>query len=253
MSLDLIQIIIFTLIIIITAILFFCYIRSDKILLRWYNAHEIGHDEPAYVITSELAKKAGVKIPKPYLIESPAINSFSINKKNCTAVILTTASIEKLNNEELEAIIAYELAYIKLSKKPGSFISVIAGIFPIFSTVIMNCSLLAGFGQENDPAPRFFKSYGMALVGPFSAAIIQLTTSRKRVFSADAYSAQLCGKQTLINTLNYFNENGYIMEINPAHAHLFFINPLNDLIFNTLYNTHPSIKERIQRLKGIYL
>ena len=246
-----IPIIAYVLIIIIMIGLFICSISFDKNLLRRYNAQEVKSGEFVYTMLSELATRANIESPELYLIESPVVNSFSINKKKRKAIILTTVAVNKLGPKELEAVMAHELGHIKHSNQPGSFTSVLSGVLILPTTIALWISLYSGFGQKYDIAPQFIRHFAMALVGPLAAAVIQLTTSKSREYTADAYSAQLCGTHVLVNTLKYLDNSDRIWNVNPTHGRLFFINPLSESVFNSLFNTHPSIQKRIKRLEGV--
>lgn len=235
-------------ILIILVVLFFFYLQSDKILHRWFILEEVGFNDEIYKVLLNLSSRAGSNVPKLYLLEYPDPNSFSITGKNSSSIILTTAAVDRLDHEELEALIAHEMGHIINSNRP--FITVMAGMLTMLSTAALWGALLTGFGQEYDPAPQLIRSYAMALVAPPAAAMIQLATPRSKEFVADAYSAGLCGAPKLIETLEYLdNYPKMIDKINPAHANLFFVNPLKNSIFNSLFNTHPPINERIKRLE----
>ncbi|MCD4843596.1 MAG: M48 family metalloprotease [Methanosarcinales archaeon] len=246
-----VYILIIIILIILITILFICSISFDEILLRRYNAQKVESGEFVYTVMSKLTEKAITKTPELYLFESPIANSFSITKKKRQAILLTTTAVNKLKPEELEAVIAHELGHIKHSNQPGSFTSVLSGLLFLPTTIALWAALLCGFGQEDDNAPQFVRSYVMALVGPLTAALIQLTTSGSREYIADEYSARLCGVNVLVNTLKYMDTGNRIWDVNPTHARLFFVNPLSDNILNSLFNTHPSIEKRIRRLEEI--
>jgi heat shock protein HtpX len=237
-------------ILIILVVLFFFYIQSDKILHRWYNLEQVGFKDEIYKVMLNLTSRAGLDVPKLYLVDYPDPNSFSIKGKNSSSIILTTAAVDRLDHKELEALMAHEMGHIINSNRPGIFFTMAAGMLTMLSTAALWGALLTGFGQEYDPAPQLIRSYAMALVAPPAAAMIQLATPRSKEFVADAYSAGLCGAPKLIETLEYLDNYPKMLdEINPAHANLFFVNPLKSNIFNSLFNTHPPINERIKRLE----
>jgi|LGOV01.1.fsa_nt_gb heat shock protein HtpX len=246
-----VYILVIIMLIILITILFICSISFNKILLRTYNAQKVESGEFVYNVMSKLTEKANIKTPELYLFECPVANSFSITKKKRKAIILTTTAVNKLKPEELEAVIAHELGHIKYSNQPGSFTSALSWLLFLPTTIALWAALLCGFGQEDDIAPQFVRSYVMALVGPLTAAFIQLTTSGSKEYVADEYSARLCGANVLVNTLKYLDTGDRICDVNPTHARLFFVNPLSDNILNSLFNTHPSIEKRIRRLEGI--
>ena len=244
-------ILIIILLIVLVFTLFICSISFDKILLRRYNAQKVESGEFVYTVMSKLTEKANIEIPELYLVECPVANSFSITMKKRKVIILTTAAVNKLNPEGLEAVIAHELGHIKYSNQPGSFNSVLSGLLFLPTTIALWAALFCGFGQEDDNAPQFIRFYVMALVGPLTAALIQLTTSGSREYIADEYSARLCGVNVLVNTLKYIDSSDRIWNVNPTHARLFFVNRLSDNILSSLFNTHPSVEKRIRRLEGV--
>jgi heat shock protein HtpX len=248
--LTLIQIAALGFVFIILGVLSILYIKCDTILHRWYHLEEVGFKDEIYKVMLNLTSRAGLDVPKLYIVESPDLNSFSITGKNSSSIILTTAAVDRLDHEELEVLIAHEMGHIVNSNRPVLFITVMAGMLTMISTAALWGALLTGFGQEYDPAPQLIRSYAMALVAPPAAAMIQLITSRSKEFEADAYGAGLCGAPKLIDTLEYLDNYPKMLDkINPAHANLFFVNPLKSNIFNSLFNTHPPINERIKRLE----
>jgi len=248
-----VQITVLGFILIILVVLFIFYIQSDKILHRWYNLEQVGSNDEIYKVMLNLVSRAGLDVPKLYLVEYPDPNAFSIIGKNNSSIILTTAAVDRLDHEELEVLMAHEMGHIINPNRLGQFFTMAAGLLNMLSTATLWGALLTGFGQEYDPAPQLIRSYTMALVAPPAAAMIQFATPRSKEFIADYYGAELCGAPKLIDTLEYLDNFPKLLdEINPAHANLFFVNPLKNSVFNSLFNTHPPINKRIKRLEEVH-
>jgi heat shock protein HtpX len=148
-----VQITVLGFILIILVVLFFFYIQSDKILHRWYNLEQVGPNDEIYKIMLNLASRAGLDVPKLYLVEYPDPNAFSITGKNSSSIILTTAAVDRLDHEELEVLMAHEMGHIISHNRLGQFITMAAGLLTMLSTATLWVALLTGFGQEYDPAP----------------------------------------------------------------------------------------------------
>lgn len=234
-------------------IIFFMIIRfSDRIILRWYNAHEAEDAEIARTLKT-LAERSGIPCPKLYTTESSMANVFSVGKRPENAsIIITTEAIKLLSGEELRSVFAHEMFHIKNKDlKTATTTAALGGILMASATLALWGSMFLGFGQKNDPGPRLIRFFVMSLVAPHAAFMVQLTKPVPREYAADAYCAKLYGRsEKLADALKKMG--GIKHPVNPAHVHLFIINPLGtDEIFNSLFDTHPQTDERIKRLNEL--
>jgi heat shock protein HtpX len=177
-------------------------------------------------------------------------------------MVITTGLLAALAEDEQEAVIAYGLAQVKHGDTfVGTLAAVVAGVLMAFATAAFWGSIFTGFGQEDDPAPNLIRFFVASLVAPVAALIIQLVTDQDRVYRADNASAHVLGDPTrLIHALEKLEAGLQAMSfaVNPAHVHLFFLNPLHgdeitvmDFRFPTyqcFFRTHPVTQRRINAL-----
>jgi heat shock protein HtpX len=242
------------------------YLFSDKILRRWYHAKEVSL--PLTEIVSALAIKADIPVPKVFIVESAMPNAFAIGRNaQHASIIVTKALVELLDKEELEAVLAHELAHVKTSDTLlGTVVAVLSGILTALATCAFWCSIYLGFGQEDDPAPNLIRFFVTALVAPIAAVIIQLALSPTREYVADELSVRMHGKPNkLISALEKLEHllKSDTFNVNPSHVHMFIMNPLHDDLFtlldidlptyNSLFNTHPATHKRVERLKELWV
>jgi heat shock protein HtpX len=240
------------------------YLFSDNILRRWYHAKEVSL--PLTEIVSAIAIKANMPVPKVFIVKSEMPNAFATGRNaEHASIIVTKALVELLDKEELEAVLAHELAHVKTGDTLlGTVVAVLSGILTALATCAFWCSIFLGFGQEDDPAPNLIRFFVSALVAPIAAVIIQLALSQSREYEADEQSVRMHGKPNkLISALEKLEQRlkSDTFNVNPSHVHMFIMNPLHDDLFtlldidlptyNSLFNTHPATNERLERLKEI--
>jgi heat shock protein HtpX len=220
---------------------------SDRIMLRWYRVRVV-EDSRVNTILQDLAAKAEISVPRLYAMDSEAPNVFSVGSPRRASIVITSAAMDVLDEEELEGVLAHEAYHIKNGLRIRTASAAFAGVLTSMATAALWGSLLLGFGQEHDPAPRLIRSFTMALFAPHAAMITRLANERSREFEADEYSANLCNPEKLARALEKMDRQ---MPINPSHAHLFIMNPLKEETFNFLFDSHPALSERIRRLEGL--
>ena len=240
------------------------YLFSAKLLLRWYHAKEV--NAALTELVSNIATKADMPIPKMFIVESEMPNAFATGRNaKHASIVVTDALIELLDKDELEAVLAHELAHVKNGDTLiGTVVAVLSGLLMAFATLAFWCSIYTGFGQEDDPAPNLIKIFVVSLVAPIAAVIIQLAFSTTREYAADEQSVRMSGTPyELISALDKIEQKlkSDIFNVNPSHVHMFVMNPLGGDIFtlldihlptyNSLFNTHPATQERLERLKEI--
>jgi Zn-dependent protease with chaperone function len=257
-----IEIILLAIVIVISGFLLYAYIyfSSSKWILKWYGAQKIQRNEKTllYSLLENLASRAEVKPPEIYSFESRIPSMFTVGHTSKSSIAISTSMLEMFGELEIEALMAHEIGHIK-NKDVGknTFIALIAGTIMLFPNFTMWCSMLSGFGQTEDPAPRFFRYIGTAIAVPPAALLIHLTNPAKRELEADEVAVKLTkNPQVLAKTIEYL-EN-YIplqpvsTKFNPGHFHLFSTHTQQIRgylsIFISLFDTHPETGDRITRI-----
>jgi heat shock protein HtpX len=238
---------------------FVSYWFSDKIVLKMYGAQPIGEAEAPVVhrIVRTLATKAGIPMPKLYLIPSESPNAFATGRNPQHAAVAVTSGIMRIMDEkELEGVLAHELSHV-LNR--DILISTIA------ATVAGAISMLANMaqwgmmfgGSRHDDEGRGTNPIALLLtviLAPLAAMLIQMAVSRSREYQADASGAQLTRNPGgLASALGKLGQATRMvpMNANPATAHLFIVNPLSGRSLATLFATHPPLEDRIARLRAM--
>jgi len=223
------------------------YWYSDSIVLRMYQAHEVTREQaPVLHKTVEsLATKAKIPKPRVYVVSNETPNAFATGRNEDHAAVAVTSGILKiLNKDELEGVLAHELAHIQ---HRDILISTMAAT--VASAVVLLSRWAVFFG--NDEGKGMIPAIATAIIAPIAATVIQMAISRSREYEADAGSAQVTGKpEALAAALRKLSlaSKAKPMDANPSTAHMFIVNPLSgDLIMN-LFSTHPPIEKRIERL-----
>lgn len=230
----------------------FAYWNSDTMVLRMHNAQPV--DEASapgfHQLVRELAGRAGLPMPKVYLIQEDQPNAFATgrNPENA-AVAATTGLINMMSKEELAGVMAHELAHIRNRDTL---------IMTITATIAGAIGMLANFafffGNNRDNPLGFVGIILMMIVAPFAAMLVQMAISRTREYSADAGGAEICGRpEWLASALQKMEQaagqiDNRTAEANPGTAHVFIINPLHARAVDGLFSTHPSTANRVARL-----
>jgi len=238
---------------------FYAYYYSDQQVLKHYDAtplDDVRH--PVYRITQKLTQKAGLPMPKVYLIPDHTPNAFATGRNyEHAAVAVTMGLYEMLNEEELEGVIAHELSHIK---HYDILIGTIAAVFSGAIAMIANMMQFgAMFGNNSDRQnSNPIMMIAMAILLPIAASIIQMTVSRSREFMADEGAARLTGNpaglQSALSKLENYARSGHqIHNATEQTAHMFIINPFSGLKSNiaNLFRTHPTTEDRIARLEEL--
>lgn len=237
---------------------FFAYWFSDKIVLRMYGAREVTEVEAPglYGIVRRLTQKAGMPMPRVYIMDSEQPNAFATGRNPGHAAVAVTAGIMRiLSQEELAGVIGHELSHIR---HRDILISTIAAtIAGAISYLAQMAQWAALFGHRDDdeggnPAAALI----MMIIGPIAALIVQMAISRSREYLADEGGARLVGNpRYLANALRklHFASQQIPMDANPATSHMFIVNPLSGGGLLRLFSTHPPIEERIARLESMSL
>lgn len=238
---------------------FYAYYYSDKQVLKHYNATLIEDtNHPIYKITFDLTKKANLPMPKVYLIPDNTPNAFATGRNyEHSAVAVTMGLYEMLNKEELEGVIAHELSHIKhYDILIGTIAAVFAGAIAMIANMMQFGAMFGGNRGNNNSNPIMMIL--MALLLPLAASIIQMTVSRSREYLADEGAAKMtknpAGLQSALAKLDNYARGGHqIRNATEQTAHMFIINPFSGLKSNfaSLFRTHPSTEDRIEKLEQL--
>jgi len=236
----------------------FGYFSGDKVALATAGAQKIeaGDNPYVYRMVENLAITAGLPMPKVHIINDPAINAFATGRDpKHASVAITTGAIEKLENEELEGVIAHELAHIKnYDIRLMTLVIVLVGIIAIISDWFLHISIFGGNrDSENNRGGGILMIVGVILIilSPIIAQLIQLAVSRRREYLADASGALLTRyPEGLARALEKIGAQSRPLErASSATAHLYIANPFGGArrFFGNAFSTHPPLEDRIAK------
>jgi heat shock protein HtpX len=236
---------------------FVSYWFSDKIVLRVYGARPLSEAQaPAvFAMVRSLATRAGMPMPKLYLIDSPAPNAFATGRSpEHAAVAVTEGILRIMNAEELEGVLAHELSHV-LNR--DVLISTIAATLAGAVMMLANMARFTAFfgsSRDDEGGSNPIALLVTALLAPVAAVLIQMAVSRSREYQADASGARLTRRPPgLASALLKLHQASRMvpMEASPATAHLFIVNPLSGRSLGSLFSTHPPIEDRVARLRAM--
>jgi heat shock protein HtpX len=231
------------------------YWFSDKIVLRMYRAQPVTEAEAPELhgIVRTLVQKAGLPMPKVYIIPDETPNAFATGRNPEHAVVAVTQGIMRiLSREELSGVIAHELAHIKhRDMLTGTIVATIAGAISMLAQMAQ-WSMIFGGRRDDDEGGSPIVALVMMIVAPIAAMLVQMAISRTREFEADKGGAQIAGSASgLANALLKLEKGSQLVpmtDAKPATAHMFIVNPLTGGGLMKLFSTHPPIAERVARL-----
>lgn len=237
---------------------FFAYWFSDKLALKMSGAQEVDKTKAPHLhqIVEDLVVRAGLPKPRLYIIPSDTPNAFATGRNpEHAAVAVTSGIMRTLNPDELRGVLAHELAHIKNRDiLISSIAAVLAGAISYLATMAQ-WAMLFGGGRSDDEeggSGNLIGSILMMILAPIAAMLIQMAISRSREYLADATGAKIAGQPLfLANALTKLEEWNHRlpMDVNPAQAQMYIVNPLTGQRFASLFSTHPPIKERVARLR----
>lgn len=240
------------------------YYKGDQFALKLAGAQgplTLNDNPYVYRLVENLCITAGLPMPKIYIIPEPAMNAFATGRDHQHASIaLTQGIVDKLENEELEGVIAHELAHIKnYDIRLATLVIVLVGMVSIVSNFFLRSNLYGGrrFSNRNEGgrAGGILMIIGLILIilAPLIAQLIKLAISRKREFLADASSALLTRyPEGLAKALEKISTNPTpLTKMHEATAHLYIVNPLVGKKFAQFFSTHPPIEERVKALRDM--
>ena len=233
------------------------YWFSDKVALAASRARPLSPGEIPELeeMAADLARRAEVPVPRLYLIGSEQPNAFATGRNpDHAAVAVTDGLLHHLPAEEVRGVLAHEFAHIKNRDiLVSSIAAMVAGAISAVATVLQ-FSMLFGGGDDDDSPLGLIGTLVAIIVAPIAATLLQLGVSRQREYLADATGARLLGRAApladALETLERASE-AIPMNVNPATASMYAVNPLPRRGMATLFATHPPIEERIRRLRAL--
>jgi heat shock protein HtpX len=238
------------------------YWFSDRIVLKMYKAEEVGTDHPLHAIVQSLAMRAKLPMPKVYVIRSPSPNAFATGRNPTHASVAATEGLlQLLSREEVEGVMAHELAHVANRDILIQSVAATIGAAIMMLANMARWAAMFGGSRSNDrEGGNPIALIATALLAPIAAMIIQAAISRSREFAADDAGARIAGGGIpLANALRKIE--GAVRRVplaaNPATAHLFIMAPISPLAARgpgsamRLFSTHPPTEQRIERLLRI--
>jgi heat shock protein HtpX len=236
------------------------YWFSDKIVLAQYGARAV---EPGQLprlesIVDRLCARSGLPRPRIYVIPGPQPNAFATGRNPAhAAVAVTEGLLQAMPDEELEGVVAHELAHVRHRDiLIGSIAATMAGAVAMLASIARWGAMFGGVGggdRDREGGGGAIGFLVMAIVGPIAAMMVQMAVSRSREYAADAGAAEMTGNPYgLARALRRLGQlSGRIpMDASPATAHMFIVSPLSGGGLLSLFSTHPPLEERIRRLVG---
>jgi heat shock protein HtpX len=237
---------------------FASYFYSDKIALAAYGAREVSAQEApeVYRIVQNLTQRAGLPMPRVYIIPSAAANAFATGRNpQHAAVAVTEGILRLLNYEELEGVIAHELAHVKNRDiLISSIAATLAGAIMWIAHMARFAALFGGYGGRDERENGGVLGYLFTIIlAPIAAMLIQLAVSRSREYGADATGAHFAGNPYgLARALEKLEANSKLrpLQASESTAHMFIVKPFTGSAILQLFSTHPPMEKRIERLIG---
>jgi heat shock protein HtpX len=226
------------------------YWFSDKIVLSMYGAQEVGPDHRLSRIVAGLAQRAGLPMPRCYVIPQASPNAFATGRNpEHAAVAATEGILQILDDRELEGVLSHELAHVK---HRDILISSIAATLAAAVMMISRFAMFFGGGRSDREGQNPIALLATIILAPIAAILIQTAISRSREYDADAGGAQIAGTPLgLVSALKKLDAASKVvpLDANPATAHMFIITPRSvSAGLMSLFSTHPPTEQRIQAL-----
>lgn len=236
----------------------FSYWFSDSMVLKMYNAQPVDEFSAPqfYAMIRDLAQRAGLPMPKVYIINEAQPNAFATGRNpEHAAVAATTGIIQLLSARELRGVMAHELAHVQ---HRDILISTISAIMAGAISALANFAMFFGGRDENGRSVNPLVGILVAILAPLAASLIQMAISRAREFEADAGGAAISGEPLALadalGKIQMYAEGRIPMapaEAHPETAQMMILNPLSGGGLQSLFSTHPPTEERIARLRAM--
>ena len=234
------------------------YWNADKLVLSMHGAHEVDeHSAPDLVrLVRELASRAGLPMPRVYLMDNPQPNAFATGRNpEHAAVAVTTGLLDMLSREEVAGVIAHELAHVR--NRDTLTMTITATIAGAISMLAQFGLFFGGHRDNNNGGVGIIGTIAMVLLAPIAAMLVQMAISRTREYAADEMGAHISGRPDALASalvkISHAAEQieNPTAEHAPATAHLFIVNPLSGRGMDNLFATHPSTENRIAALEEV--
>jgi heat shock protein HtpX len=235
----------------------FAYWSADTLVLSMHGAHEVdaATAPDLHAMVAELARRAGLPMPRVYLMDNPQPNAFATGRNpQHSAVAVTTGLLETLDRDEIAGVIAHELAHI--SNRDTLTMTITATIAGAIS-MLGNFALFTGGGHRDNNGVGLIGTIAMIILAPLAAMLVQMAISRTREYAADHLGAHISGEPlALASALDKISRMAHVVpnetaEQSPATAHLFIVNPLSGARMDNLFSTHPAPENRIAALERL--
>ena len=237
---------------------FLAYWNADNLVLTMHGAREVdARTAPdLYQLVRGLAQRAGLPMPRVYLMDNPQPNAFATGRNpDHAAVAATTGLLQMLSRHELEGVIAHELAHIK--NRDTLTMTITATIAGAISMLAQFGLFFGGGHRDNNGGVGALGSIALIILAPLAAMIVQMAISRTREYAADEMGARISGEpMSLASALAKIAEAAEVIpnetaEQAPASAHVFIVNPLSGARMDNLFSTHPAVENRIAALRQL--
>ena len=238
---------------------FFSYWYSDKLVLKMYRAREVtpGQAPELYETVQRLTQRAGLPMPRLYVIPQQTPNAFATGRNPEHAVVAVTEGLLSImEQDEVAGVLAHELAHVKNRDiLIGSIAATLAGAIMVLASLARWSAIFGGIGSNDEEGGGggFIGLIVMSIIAPMAAMVIQMAISRSREYLADATGAGFVGNPEglarALGKLGAYSKR-LPMNANPSTAHMFIVNPLSGKSLMGLFSTHPPLEERIARLHG---
>jgi len=236
----------------------FAYWNSDRMVLSMYGAQEVdARTVPdLYVLVQQLAGRAGLPMPRVYIIDNPQPNAFATGRDpQHAAVAVNTGLLNALSREEAAGVIAHELAHIK--NRDTLTMTITATIAGAISMLAQFGMFFGGNRDNSSGGSGIIGTLAMVILAPIAAMLVQMAISRTREYEADRMGAEIVGEpRYLASALAKLEQAAHVIpneqaEHNPATAHMFIVNPLSGSRMDNLFSTHPAMENRIAALEQL--
>jgi heat shock protein HtpX len=233
--------------------------RSDKMVLRLYGAEEVDASSGGeyYAIIADLARKAGLPMPRVYVMHNPQPNAFATGRNPANAAVCaSTGLLEMLSADEIAGVMAHELAHVKnYDTLTMAVAASIGGAISMLAQYLQFGALFGGHRENNNVG--WLGALVAIILAPIAAMLVQMAISRSREYQADRLGAMISGAPlSLASALQKIEHYAHEIrnepaEAAPATAHLFIINPLTGEGMDNLFSTHPNTGNRIAELERL--
>ncbi|MFB3853354.1 MAG: zinc metalloprotease HtpX [Vicinamibacterales bacterium] len=232
------------------------YWFSDRIVLAMYRAKPVGADHPVHRLVWGLAQRAGLPMPKVYVIPDPSPNAFATGRNPSHAAVAVTEGIMKvLDERELEGVVAHELAHVKHHDiLIGSIAATIAATIMMVARMAQFAAFFGGGRNDEREGANPIALLATIVVAPLAAMLIQAAVSRSREFAADAGGAAIAGNPYgLADALRKIEavSKRVPLDASPATAHMFIVKPFLGGGLLSLFSTHPPTEKRVRALLNL--